>query len=94
MTINQGAAEQAAELSALRAMVQTVAMLTFESHGITADKVRSLGRQLAARLDGLEVAGAAEADLQVIREANQQAYIALFDAVADGMRGPAEEHGE
>ncbi|WP_232628519.1 hypothetical protein [Methylobacterium sp. Leaf118] len=94
MSINQGAAEQAAELSALRAMVQTVAMLTFESHGFTADKVRMLGRHLAAQISGLEVAGAAEADLQFIREANSQAYVALFDAVADGMSGQAGEREE
>lgn len=86
MAINRDAIEQAADLSALRVLVQTVAMLTFEGHGFTPEKVRALGRGFAAELEDVTVPGAGATYDQAIREANVRAISALFDAVADGMR--------
>ncbi|KAB1074419.1 hypothetical protein [Methylobacterium planeticum] len=86
MTINRDAIEQAADLSALRVLVQTVALLTFEGHGFTPEKVRALGRGFAAELADVTVPGAGETYDEAIRGANMRAISALFDAVADGMR--------
>ncbi|GJE41790.1 hypothetical protein [Methylobacterium soli] len=86
MTINRGAIEQAADLSALRVLVQTLAMLTFEGHGFTPEKVRALGRGFAAELEDVTVPGAGATYDAAIREANIRAIATLFDSVADGMR--------
>lgn len=90
--INRDAIEQAAEASALRVLVQTVAMLTFEHSGLSPDGVRALARRFAAEMADIAIPGADDATVATVREANAAAIEELFDAVADGMRdeGPAD----
>ncbi|GJD46796.1 hypothetical protein AFCDBAGC_4680 [Methylobacterium cerastii] len=87
MAINQDAVERLAEASALRVLVQTVAVLVFEQSGLSPDRVKALGERLSADMGSVEVPGASVADLDAIREANAQALVAAFASVADGMQG-------
>lgn len=90
MAINQDAVERLAEASALRVLVQTIAVLVFEQSGLPPDRVRSLGQSLSAEMSGVEIPGASEPDLAAIREANARAVVAAFGSVAEAMRGSTE----
>lgn len=87
MAINQDAVERLAEASALRVLLQTVSVLVFEQSGLSPARVRMLGQSLSAEMSDIEVPGASAADLNAIREANVQAVVALFESVAEAMRG-------
>ncbi|MCJ2010209.1 hypothetical protein MKK70_26150 [Methylobacterium sp. E-041] len=86
MAINQEAVERLAEASALRVLVQTVAVLVFEQSGLPPDRVRALGRSLSAEMSDIEIPGAGGPDLDAIRQANAQAVVAAFESVAEAMR--------
>ena len=90
MAINQDAVERLAEASALRVLVQTIAVLVFEQSGLPPDRVRSLGQSLSTEMSGVEIPGASEPDLAAIREANARAVVAAFESVAEAMRGSTE----
>ncbi len=78
MAINQEAVERLAEASALRVLVQTVAVLVFEQSGLPPDRVRALGRSLSAEMSDIEIPGAGAPDLDAIRQANARAVVAAF----------------
>ncbi|TXN40608.1 hypothetical protein FV232_23085 [Methylobacterium sp. WL30] len=86
MAIDDDTLERHAEASALRVLMQTVAVLVFEQSGMSPVRVRALGQSLSAEMSSIEIPGASYADLEMIREANAGAVIAAFSSVAEAMR--------
>ncbi|MCJ2114264.1 hypothetical protein MKK64_24150 [Methylobacterium sp. E-025] len=91
MAIDKDAVEQHAEASALRVLMQTVAVLVFEQCGMSPVRVRALGQSLSAEMSDIEIPGASRTDLDTIREANAWAVVAAFGSVAEAMRGDEDK---
>ena len=85
MTINQEAVERFAEASAQRVLLQTMAVLVFGQSGLSAERVRALGRSLSDQMTDVVIPGADPADATAIREANARAVVAVFEGVAEAM---------
>lgn len=85
MAIDQAAIERTAEISALRILAQTTALLTFKSAGFTSETVRDLGRSMVEEIVNIRVEGSTKEYEQAVIEANHAAIVKLFNAVADAL---------
>ncbi|MBB3904761.1 hypothetical protein [Methylobacterium brachythecii] len=85
MAISQETVERFAEASAQRVLVQTMAVLVFGQSGLSAERVRALGRSLSDQMTDVVIPGAEMADVEAIREANARAVVAVFEGVAEAM---------
>jgi hypothetical protein len=92
MTMASDLAELRAEVSALRALVLTMAPMVFGQEGISAENVEALGAAFVQQIQDINVEGADPDVLQQMRDLKAGAVADLFSDAADQVRaGDAEE---
>lgn len=84
-------AELRAEVSALRALVLTMAPMMFGQEGISAENVEALGAAFASQIQGINIAGADPDVLQRMRDLKAGAVADLFSDAADQVRAGGDE---
>ncbi|POR40022.1 hypothetical protein CRT23_26205 [Methylobacterium sp. V23] len=91
MTMASDLAELRAEVSALRALVLTMAPMVFGQEGISAENVEALGAAFANQIQGINIEGADPDVLQRMRDLKAGAVADLFSDAADQVRAGGDE---
>lgn len=87
-------AELRAEVSALRALVLTMAPMVFGQEGLSVENVEALGAAFAKQIQNIKIEGADPDILQRMRDLKAGAVADLFSDAADQVHaGEGEEPG-
>lgn len=78
--------ELRAEVSALRALVLTIAPMVFGQERLSAESVEALGATFAKQIQSIDIEGADPEILQRMRDLKAEAVADLFSDAADQMR--------
>jgi hypothetical protein len=91
MTMASDLAELRAEVSALRALVLTMAPMVFGQEGLSAENVEALGAAFAKQIQSIDIEGADPDILQRMRDLKAGAVADLFSDAADQVRAGGDE---